>query len=67
MNRPLPRALIACMSEGREPRPHEVQAVAAQIWREAFCQDSLMNWASVPQGSSDYRKTIAVASAALGR
>jgi len=66
MYHPIPHALVACMSEGREPRAHELEALAARVWREAFCYASPTSWASVGRGSSDHRKAIALASAAFG-
>lgn len=67
MQRIFPRAVLACMSENRPPRPFETEAVAAKIWREAFSRGSgMMNWQDVPRGSPAYRRTIAAAYAALG-
>jgi len=67
MQRIFPRAVLACLSEGRQPRPFETEAVAAKIWQEAFAgKTALMSWNDVPRGSSAYRRTIAAACAALG-
>jgi len=67
MQRIFPRAVLACMSENRLPRPFEIEAVAAKIWREAFSQRSeIKSWHEVPRGSPAYRKTIAAAFTALG-
>lgn len=62
-----PRAVLACLSEGRPPRPFETEAVAAKIWQEAFAgKFPAMSWNDVPRGSAIYRQTIAAACAALG-
>ena len=36
MQRIFPRALVACISEARAPRPREIECVAAKVLREAF-------------------------------
>jgi hypothetical protein len=67
MQRIFPRAVLACLSEGRSPRPFEVESVAARVWREAFPQGAAaMSWHDVPRGSAAWRRTMAVAYAALG-
>lgn len=38
MERLFPRALVACIGEGRPPEPQELAAVRDKIWREAFPQ-----------------------------
>jgi hypothetical protein len=30
------QALLACIGEGRDPRPDEVAALTEKIWREAY-------------------------------
>jgi hypothetical protein len=65
MQRIFPRAVLACLSEGRPPRPFETESVAAKIWREAFASAAIMNWSDVPRGSAAYRRTMAAAGAAL--
>ena len=67
MQRIFPRAVVACLSEGRRPRPFETEAVAARIWQEAFApRVGVRSWQDVPRGSAAYRRTIAAAHAALG-
>ena len=67
MQRIFPRAVLACLSEGRAPRPFETESVAAKIWSEAFAPSNPnINWSDVPQGSPAYRRTMAAALAALG-
>lgn len=67
MQRIFPRAVLACLSEGRLPRPFETESVAAKIWSEAFASPaSNMSWSEVPRGSPAYRRTMAAALAALG-
>jgi hypothetical protein len=67
MQRIFPRAVVACLSEGRGPRPFETEAVAAKIWQEAFAQRvGMRSWHDVPRGSLAYHRTIAAACAALG-
>jgi hypothetical protein len=67
MQRIFPRAVLACLSEGRLPRPFETESVAAKIWREAFAPPATtMSWSDVPRGSAVYRMTMAATRAALG-
>jgi hypothetical protein len=67
MQRIFPRAVLACLSEGRPPRPFETESVAAKIWSEAFALSSTnMSWSDVPRGSPAYRRTMAAALTALG-
>jgi hypothetical protein len=60
-------ALLACINEGRAPRPSEIESVAARIWREA-CTGKFgpRSWNEVPRGSLIYHRTMALACAALG-
>ena len=67
MQRIFPCAVVACLSEGRPPRPSETESVAAKIWSEAFAPPSTnTSWSDVPRGSAAYRRTMAAALAALG-
>ena len=67
MQRLFPRAVLACLSEGRPPRPFETEGVAARIWQEAFAPaGNHKSWSEVPHGSPAYRRTMAAARAALG-
>jgi hypothetical protein len=36
MQRIIPRALLACISEARTPQPCEIECVAEKVLREAF-------------------------------
>lgn len=40
MQRIFPRALLACINEGRPPRPQEVEVLADRVLREAFADGS---------------------------
>lgn len=31
-----PRALLACIAEGRSPRQHELATITDKVWLEAF-------------------------------
>jgi hypothetical protein len=67
MQRIFPRAVVACLSEGRLPRPFETESVAAKIWSEAFSAPSTnLRWSEVPRGSPAHRRTMAAALTALG-
>lgn len=58
-------ALRACISEARPPFAHEVEAVASSAWVEIFAWHDGMPWSDVPIGSLGYRRSMAVAHAAL--
>lgn len=67
MQRIFPRAVVACLSEGRPPHPFETESVAAKIWNEAFAASSTdISWSDVPRGSAAHRRTMAAALVALG-
>jgi hypothetical protein len=67
MQRIFPRAILACLSEGRQPRPFEIETVAAKIWSESFSpRPTKISWHDVPRGSTAHRRTISAALAALG-
>lgn len=38
MERLFPRALLACIGEGRSPQQHELATIADKVWHEAFRQ-----------------------------
>jgi LmbE family N-acetylglucosaminyl deacetylase len=57
-------ALRACMSEGRLPRPRELEQVAARIWRDAYRSETGLEWPQVAIGSFYERRTLAAARAA---
>ena len=38
VERLFPRALVACIGEGRTPKPDELMALTDKVWREAFSQ-----------------------------
>jgi hypothetical protein len=46
MQRMFPRALLACINEGRQPRASELASVTDKVWRGAF----------VRSGQSDNRQ-----------
>lgn len=58
-------ALRSCISEARTPCAHEVEAVASSAWQEIFAGQDGMPWSEVPAGSLGYRRSMAVAHAAL--
>lgn len=35
------RALVACISEGRSPHPHELAAMTEKLWNEAIAPSQL--------------------------
>ena len=58
-------AIVACMNEARLPERQEVELVAARIWNETR-NSKAPRWAMLVPGSSDHRKIVRVAVAALG-
>ena len=62
---PIYPAIVACMNEARLPERKEVELVAARIWNETR-NPKAPRWAMLVPGSSDHRKIIRVAVAALG-
>jgi hypothetical protein len=50
MQRISPRALLACINEGRQPSAIELESVTDMVWREAF----------VTSGRSDNRECAAM-------
>jgi len=63
---PLYDAMRACMTENRQPKPEEVEGVAAKIWRDAYSHSAKLQWTQVETGSVNNRRTVAAARAALG-
>ena len=59
-------AIVMCMIEARRPTNHEVQAVAAKIWRDVQAGSSKIPWRDIVPGCARYRRMIAVACVALG-
>jgi len=53
------------MNEARLPERQEVELVAARIWNETR-NSKAPRWAMLVPGSSDHRKIVRVAVAALG-
>jgi len=50
-----PRALLACIGEGRSPEPREISLLAEKIWREAVSRRS----------SGEFRQALGAARMAL--
>jgi hypothetical protein len=60
-----PRALVACMVEGREPHIEELEFVTAKVWHDVY--SSLGPSLSVPAvDHANYLRAAAIARASLG-
>lgn len=59
-------AAVACLIDGRDPRPDEVEQMAAKIWREAYRSLRRIEWSEVEPGSRLHASILAAALAALG-
>ena len=59
-------AAVACLMDGRSPRPDEVDEMAAKIWCEAYHRLWNMEWSEVEPGSRLHASILAAALAALG-
>ena len=56
MERIFPRALLACIIEGRPPRPQELACVTDRVLREAFGASAAYGW---PQAAALARAALA--------
>lgn len=59
-------AAIACLVDGRSPRPEEVDQLAAKIWCEAYRRVWKMEWSEVKPGSRLHASIQAAALMGLG-
>ena len=59
-------AAVACLVDGRSPRPEEVDEMAAKIWGEAYRRLWRIEWTDVEPGSRLHGSILAAAFAALG-
>ena len=57
---------VACLVDGRSPRPDEVDEMAAKIWGEAYRRLWQIEWSEVEPGSRLHASILAAALAALG-
>jgi hypothetical protein len=67
IHRLFPASLLACISEGREPRKNEVEDLAAKIWREALRTDQSQEWKALTDQCQVRRRAITAAQVAFGR
>lgn len=67
MNSPMfAPAAVACLVDGRSPRPEEIEEVASKIWDDAYARTARMGWEEVERGSRLYLTIQAAALVALG-
>ena len=59
-------AAVACLVDGRLPRPEEVDEMAAKIWRESYWWVWKIEWSEVERSSRLYASIYAAALTALG-
>ena len=59
-------AAVACLVDGRSPRPEEIEEMAGKIWREAYARIWQIAWSEVDRGSRLYLSIHAAALMALG-
>lgn len=58
--------IVLCLVEGRHPAGHEVDAVAARIWRDIQTGGPKIPWRDIVPGCRRHQRIIAAARAALG-
>ncbi len=66
IDRIFPSAIVRCMSQGRLPFSHEVEAVAARIWSDIQRRPQRILWDEVTPGCDQHRRILAAARAARG-
>lgn len=59
-------AAVACLVDGRPPRPEEIDEVASKIWQESYARDRKIAWGEVDRGSRLYLSIQAAALVSLG-
>lgn len=59
-------ALIDCMTGGRTPEQHEIEAMAERIWSDLNGVSAPVAWCDLLEDSSDRRRAIAAAQMAFG-
>ncbi len=59
-------AAVACLVDGRGPRPDEIAELASKIWHDVYAHDRKIAWSDVDPGSELYITTHAAAIASLG-
>jgi len=59
-------AAVACLVDGRTPRPEEIEEVARKIWQDVYARTMRIAWEEVDRRSGLYLSIQAAALAALG-
>lgn len=59
-------AAVACLVDGRGPRPDEIDVMASKIWHDVYARDRQIAWSEVDPSSELYITTHAAALVSLG-